>query len=71
VTSSAFVYSQMGTAVISAGSTRRVPEVSRGALYRPCTPRTRSSLAFGALPDRVEAAPRAGVARAGAADPMP
>jgi len=34
-----------------AGSTRRVPGVSSGALYRRSTPRTRSSVAFGTLPD--------------------
>src|SRR2546423_2626021 len=64
-----------------AGSTRRVPAVSSGALYLRSTPRTRSSVAFGtpadgaladgtptdgALPGRVAA-----LARAGVTDPRP
>ena len=56
---------------MSAGSTRRVPGVSSGALYRRSTPRTRSSLAFGTLPGRVAVATGAGAARAEAADPRP
>src|SRR5438105_384565 len=64
-----------------AGSTRRVPTVSSGALYLRSTPRTRSSVAFGtpadgaladgtpadgALPGRVAA-----LARAEVTDPRP
>src|SRR5438067_8941208 len=69
-----------------AGSTRRVPAVSSGALYLRSTPRTRSSVAFGtptdgALADGTptDGTPTDGalpgrvaaLARAGATDPRP
>ena len=60
-----------GTALTPAGSIRRVPGVSSGALYRRSAPRTRSPVAVRPLPGRVAAVARAGVARAGAADPTP
>src|SRR5882762_9561236 len=50
----------MGTALMSDGSTRRVPGVSSGALYRRSTPRTSSSVASGTLPGRVTMEARAG-----------
>src|SRR6266566_3040608 len=49
-----------------AGSTRRVPAASSGALYRRSTPRTRSPAAAGTLPRCAAAA-----AEAGMADPRP
>src|SRR6266704_5677948 len=61
----------MGTALMPAGSTRRVPGVSSGALYRRSTPRTRSTVAFGTLPDETPPG-RVGVAaKAGVTDPTP
>src|SRR6476661_2284423 len=49
-----------------AGSSRRVPGVSSGALYRRSAPRTRSLVAARTRPGRVAVAARAGVA-----DPAP
>src|SRR6266566_3034971 len=56
----------MGTALMPAGSTSRVPGVSSGALYRRSAPRIRSPAAVGTLPGRV-----AGAAKAGMVDPTP
>src|SRR5213592_3380162 len=67
-----------GYGLMPAGSTRRVPAVSSGALYRRSTPRTRSSVTLPdetlpdeALPDETLSGRVAAAARTGVAEPMP